>query len=330
MGSPLHAVGGSRARLTESQRATIEWLHDAVPVLDTVPLPGRGATTIRWATLIELAAVDLARARLAEGHLDALAIRAELDAPDAAIDLAWGVWTAEPAQVRAEPMTGGWRLVGEKRWCSGADGIDRALVSATASDGPRLFVVTPEDLDPIPGSWPALGMEATASLTMRFDVIVDAAAAIGGPDAYVRRAGFWHGGAGVATCWFGGALGVAERLRAALLVEHVPALDAAWGRVKARLEGVAALLIRSAEEIDEAPADVDAARTRAMRLRLVVEDAAQATIAETMTALGAGPLAHEPEYARRVADLELYIRQLRPEAAATEFGAAHVDEPITW
>ena len=327
---PLHAVGGSRARLTETQRATVEWLRDAVPDLDVVPFPGGGHTGTRWSTLIELAALDLAKARLAEGHLDALAILAELQVAVPSTGLVWGVWTAEPTMVRAEPTTDGWRLVGEKRWCSGADGLDRALVSATAADGPRLFVVAPEDLEPIPGSWPALGMEATASVTMRFDVILDAAAAIGGPDAYVRRPGFWHGGAGVAACWFGGAIGVADRLRAAMLVEHAPALDAAWGRVKARLEGVAALLNRSATEIDDAPADVDAARTRAQRLRLVVEDAARATLAETMTALGAGPLAHDPEYARRVADLELYIRQLRPEAAAAEFGAAHADEPITW
>ena len=67
-----------------------------------------------------------------------------------------------------------------------------------------------------------------------------------------------------------------------------------------------------------------------MRLRLVVEEAARSTIAETTIALGAGPLAHERDYAQRVGDLELYLRQLRPEGAAADFGAQYGKEPVAW
>jgi alkylation response protein AidB-like acyl-CoA dehydrogenase len=319
-----------RHPLTESQRAAIEWLRTSASALGEAPLPGCGSTWSRWTTLVGLGATDLARARLAEGHLDALAIVAELAGPHAARDSVWGVWTAEPAGVSAERHRGGWHLVGEKAWCSGADALDLAIVSATAADGPRLFVVEPAALHAVPGSWPAIGMEATASVTMQFDLEVDAASALGGPDAYVDRPGFWHGGAGVAACWFGGALGIAERLRLAASRDDDPALRAAWGRVKASLEGVAALLQRSATEIDERPDDVDAARRRAMRIRLVVENAARATLAETTTALGAGALTHDAEHARRVVDLEVYLRQLRPEGAAAAFGSQYVDERILW
>jgi alkylation response protein AidB-like acyl-CoA dehydrogenase len=304
-------------------------VRDTLPQLRDVPLPGAG-THRRWRVLIGIAKQDLARARLAEGHLDALAILDELGASPPRAGALGGVWAAEPAALRAQPVGSGWELVGEKRWCSASTALDFALVTATAPDGPRLFLVEPEMLEPVTGSWPAIGMEATASMTMRFDAtFVPNDCALGGPDAYVDRPGFWHGGAGVAACWFGGALGVAERLRIATEdgdgVQHRPA----WGRVSARLSGASALLARTAAEIDAAPLAVTPARLRALRLRLAVEDAARATIADTLATLGAGPLAHEREFARHVVDLELYLAQLRPQAAAAELGAMQ-REPVEW
>jgi alkylation response protein AidB-like acyl-CoA dehydrogenase len=299
------------------------WCHDQVPA------PGVD-TWSRWTTLVELGAWDLAKARLAEGHLDARAIGKELGRDFPAAGSVVGVWAAEPERLRAHPDGRGWRLVGEKPWCSGATGIDHALVSATAPDGPRLFVVEPARLEPVAGSWPALGMDATASLTMRFDVTLAEDRAWGGPGAYVDRPGFWHGGAGVAACWFGGALGIARRLQVAADAHRRTEVETVWGRVRARLEGVAALLRRSAAEIDEQPADGHAARGRALRLRLVVEEAARATLAETTVALGAGPLAHEREHAQRVADLDLYLRQLRPDHAAAELAGLDRHRGVIW
>ena len=204
-------------------------------------------------------------------------------------------------------------------------------MSATGPDGPRLFVIEPRELEAVDGSWPSIGMEATASVTMRFDVQVAADAAVGGPDAYVTRAGFWHGGAGVAAVWFGGAVGVAEHLR--LAASAAPTdhhLVAVWGRVHARLAAAGALLARSARESDDAPSDVAAAHRRTVGLRLAVEDAASFTLDETVRALGAGTLAHDRSYATRVADLQLYLRQLRSEAAACELGDLAAVEPIRW
>jgi alkylation response protein AidB-like acyl-CoA dehydrogenase len=315
--------------LTVEQEHTVDWLRGEVPALAGVARPGAGATWDRWRTLIRLAEADLARTRLAEGHLDAVAIMRELGrtVPTGRV---LGVWAAEPQRLRADRNGDGWRLVGEKAWCSGGHGLDLALVTATASDGPRLFVVEPSRLDPVPGSWPSFAMAATASVTMTFDVEVGGSAAVGGPDAYVDRPGFWHGGAGVAACWFGGALGVAERLRVEATKKGGADLEAAWGRVGARLEVVGAALRGGAAAIDERPHDLGAARRRALRLRLVVEEVARSTIVESAIALGAGPLAHEPEHQRRVADLELYLRQLRPDRAAQELGALSREEPVPW
>lgn len=117
-----------------------------------LPLPGRGGTAQRWRALAELAADDLDLARLAEAHLDALAILQELREPPTAGSPAppvrsgqrWAVWAAEPPNglVQAEQGSdGGWRLTGIKRWCSGAHACTHALVTAHAPDGGRLFAV---------------------------------------------------------------------------------------------------------------------------------------------------------------------------------------------
>ena len=68
-----------------------------------VPLPGRGLTVQRWRALAELAAEDLDLGRLAEAHLDALAILAELHGPASAQSppgQRWAVWAAEPPNGR--------------------------------------------------------------------------------------------------------------------------------------------------------------------------------------------------------------------------------------
>lgn len=326
-GEPAAPSAGDE--LTPDQHAVCDWLRCSTSWLDRVPYPGSGATRDRWRVLVDIATQDLARARLAEGHLDARAILAELrvDVPGG---LVWGVWAAEPHLLRAERSRDGWQLRGEKRWCSGSTGLDRALVTATADDGPRLFVVDPRDLFPLPHSWPALAMSATASVTMRFDLTVNEQAAIGAPGAYVGRPGFWHGSAGVAACWYGGTLAIAARLREAADRADSGRLDAVSGRVRAQLENVGALLAHGADEIDRTPNDRGAANARALRLRIAAEDAARWVILETARALGPSPLAFEPVHARRVADLELYLCQLRPELAAAELGALRCDAPVGW
>src|SRR5687767_3929417 len=166
-GRPVHAIEKVRAALGE---------------LDQLPLPGQGATLERWTALASLGRDDLSVARLAEGHVDARAILHELDQP--VPEGLLGVWAAEPEKLRAEPIGDAWTLRGEKGWCSGSLALDRALVTATAPDGPRLFVVGPGGLEIVPGSWTPMGMEATRSDTLVFDgVRVGPDDAVGGPGA---------------------------------------------------------------------------------------------------------------------------------------------------
>ena len=74
-----------------------------------VPLPGSGDTATRFRALSEIAAVDLSVARIAEGHLDAIAILAEVSHP--ARDGIYGVWAADAPQSQVDAVA-----------CAGAGG----------------------------------------------------------------------------------------------------------------------------------------------------------------------------------------------------------------
>ena len=95
-----------------------------------VPLPASGRTAERLEALATLGAHDLEVARAIEPHLDAVAILAEAGAAPRAGRLRR--LRRRGAGSRLELRDG--RLTGEKPWCSLADRLDRALVSAWQGD----------------------------------------------------------------------------------------------------------------------------------------------------------------------------------------------------
>ncbi|MEO6317225.1 MAG: acyl-CoA dehydrogenase [Acidimicrobiales bacterium] len=290
--------------------------------LDAVPLPGSGHTWSRWQSLAELGRKDLSLTRIAEGHVDARAILIELDRSDLLVaGQLLGVWAADPEDLHAARTHDGWRLQGAKRWCSGSMRLDRALVTVTADDGPRLFCIDPRVADAEPGSWEPMGMVSTASHRLTFDdVAVPVDAAIGAPGAYVARPGFGHGGCGVAACWWGGALGVVDELRRAVIVGAPDDTAAALGRSVADLTGAGHGLRAAARAIDDDPHDLDLAVRLAAEVRLVVEQAARTALDRTVAALGASGLCQMPSHSQRVADLTVYLSQLPRFRAEASFG----------
>ncbi|GIE48909.1 acyl-CoA dehydrogenase [Amorphoplanes nipponensis] len=291
-----------------------------------LPLPGSGRTRERFDRLAAIARRDPVRARLAEGHADAVAIREELGDPGPERpDQVWGVWAAKPASLTARSDGGTWTLTGDRPWCSGAGSCTHALVTAAAPDGVRLFAVENSTAwaTPLDGTWPAVGMAGSDSRTIRF---TDAPARpVGGPGAYVNRPGFWHGGVGVAACWYGGAAGVADTLlahaRGPHALAHLGAVDVALGSARAVLHAAAA-------RIDAEPqAD---AQQLAVRVRCTVEAAAAQVIDRVGRALGAGPLGHDGAHARRVSDLTVYLRQSHAEADLAHLGELLKEDPPAW
>jgi alkylation response protein AidB-like acyl-CoA dehydrogenase len=213
---------------------------------------------------------------------------------------------------------------GTKPWCSGAGICDAALVTATAPDGYRLFAVDLRDSScvPVDGTWPARAMRGSDSRSVRFTAAP--AVEVGGPDAYLDRPGFWHGAVGVAAVWVGGASAVARQLRESHTRRplHPHALAHA-GAVDALLAACEALLDRAAADIDADPDDRRGeARLTAARVRAVAERAATEIIDRVGRALGPAPLAQDPVHAKRVSDLELYLRQSHAERDLEEHGRA--------
>jgi alkylation response protein AidB-like acyl-CoA dehydrogenase len=301
-----------------------------------VPLPGGGRTWERWRFLASVAAEDLVTARLVEGHLDAVAIIAELEPARPAPPGRLGVWVAEAPRggMRARREGDGWVLDGTRGWCSGVHEVTTALVTAHAPKGLQLFLVPCDDpaVSPVVGTWPAVGMAESDSLELRFRGLhLDRDAVIGPPGAYLDRPGFWHGGAGVAACWFGGAVGVGRVLRAAVVERPDPHALAHLGAVDAVLSALAGHLRTAAAEIDDDPEDErGTAEVRTRRLRAVVEAGCDEVLARAGRATGAGPMCLDPAHARRVADLAVYLRQSHGEADLAQLGELAAAADRNW
>jgi alkylation response protein AidB-like acyl-CoA dehydrogenase len=298
-----------------------------------LPFPGEGRTRERWAALTALAEQDLALARLAEGHTDALAVLHELD-PDHGFDgqdrrepRRWGVWAAEPPNtgLTASPgEPGTWLLSGTKAYCSGARSCTDALVTARSGEDRRLFAVRVGEpwTRPLPDSWPAAGMAASDTLDIVFDQVPGTP--VGEPSAYLNRPGFQHGGLGVAACWHGGARAVARTLHTAARSYDVgPHALAHLGAVWAQLQAVEAALDRAAVQVDADPHDRKGeAAIRSKHVRAFTESACSQVLESVGRALGAAPLAHDADHARTATDLTVYLRQHHAERDYATLGQA--------
>lgn len=280
--------------------------------LADLPLPAQGRTLARWRTLARVAAQDLSLLKLFEGHTDALAILAEAGI-EPMPGASYGVWAAEPPQARVTFRQEGDQVVldGTKAWCSGAEVLDRALLTAWSGDGEGPWLVDADlrhagvDIDD--AAWAAVGMADSASADVRFEAVP--ARLIGGRGFYLSRPGFWHGGIGIAAGWHGAACALAEALHR----QAKSAADPGWhrclalGEVDRVLSANAALLREAAAWIDAHPRED--ARAWAFRTRAASDECAQQVLRAVTRALGAAPLCRDKAFARLAADLPVFIRQ---------------------
>jgi alkylation response protein AidB-like acyl-CoA dehydrogenase len=291
-----------------------------------LPLPASGRTAERWRLLTQLAEDDIVAARIAEAHVDAVAILHELGAKPPESGQLWGVWAAESpdAVVAATPLDGGaFMLNGTKVWCSGAGFCTHALVTArleNRTNGLFAVPVTNPAVKALPSTWWNAGMAGSDTRPVQFSNAH--AVAVGDPGDYLDRPGFWHGAIGVAACWLGGARRVANPLYRCAASESADAYALAHlGAVDAALAAGDAMLAAAAAQIDADPFDRDrGAQLLAHRVRTVVEHAADEAITRTGRALGPGPLCQDGRHAQRVADLTIYIRQSHAERDLAELG----------
>lgn len=312
-----------------------------------LPFPGSGPgnTIRRWAALATLAAVDLTAARVAEAHLDALAILAEagvepqlhLARLGAGPDSTWGVFAAEGPGVRLQAAekdaaSGVWILDGVKPWCSLAGRLSHALITAHTSPGHRrLFAIALRsgDVDVAEGAWVSRGLAAVPSGPIELHSAPGVP--IGADEWYLQRPGFGWGGAGVAACWYGGAVGLARSLWSALSVREPDQIaQMHLGAIDLALYSARHVLRAAAVAIDGGQADGPPGAILAARVRGVVAAAAEQVITRVGHVLGPAPLTQDEVHARRVADLSIYVRQHHAERDDAALGRSILAGDRPW
>lgn len=212
-----------------------------------------------------VAGCDLSLAKLFESHADALAILKELgDLDGAPPGGSWAAWAAEPPDARViVSATDGHRvtLKGKKAWCSGAVHLSHALMTVWEADGSGPFLAKAgfrqAGVCVSLQGWNAVGMAATGSVDVHFSGAT--ATLVGETGAYLCRPGFWHGGAGSAACWYGGAVRLAQALQDVARVQARSGSNdlhhAALCKVDLAMQQTAALLRDAAGWIDAHPRD---------------------------------------------------------------------------
>jgi hypothetical protein len=169
-----------------------------------------------------------------------------------------------------------------------------------------------------PGVWHSRGLAEIPSGPVGFHKV--SATMIGAPGWYLSRPGFAWGGIGVAACWYGGAVGLGRTLFAKLAESPDPIAAMHLGAVDEQLQSARRALAEAAILVDDPSDQVDGS-VLAKRVRSTVAAACESVLAHVAHALGPGPLALDDEHAKRVADLELYIRQHHAEKDLASLGS---------
>ena len=270
-----------------------------------VPHPAQGATLKRWQILARVAATDLTLAKWFESHLDALSILQELNA-SAAEDGLWAVWAAEGSAIPLQLQQG--RCSGQKNWCSAAALVDYALLTYrdTQQQAQLLMVDMHQPSISINhDAWQAVGMQSTATASVYFDET--SVQVVGTPNAYLERAGFWHGAAGVAACWYGAATRLAHFLYQACQAKPDTYRLMYLGEVSTALKTTQQYFHHVAAQIDRDPLQSHELIVRILRAQ--VEQTAQLVLQQVGKALGARPFCEHKIFAALAADLPVFLRQ---------------------
>ncbi|WP_411686103.1 acyl-CoA dehydrogenase [Acinetobacter pseudolwoffii] len=323
LGSILQRFENSPLELQEKIHQS---LRELVAISDQAPYPASGHTLKRWQMLSQVSASNLSLGKLFESHLDALAILHELNIPVEQKGL-WAVWAAEGGPRPLTLVAG--KLTGIKPWCSASAWVQHGLL--TYRDDQQLsqlliLDLQQEGIQHHQDAWQAVGMQHT--LTARLELDQVKAEKVAAPNAYLDRAGFWHGAAGVAACWYGATVALAQYLQQELLKKPHAYKAMYLGEISRDLLATQALFYRVANLIDQQPQFPHQLQIQALRAQ--VEATALNVLTQVGKALGAAPYCTNSHFAQLAADLPVFIRQSHAAFDLERIGELSVQEEELW
>ncbi len=304
-----------------------------------------------------VAGADSSTARILDGHfngVERLAMLAPEELCERELDgvrrgeLLLGVWGADPSHGEGPPASiarherGGQVLRGVKTFCSGAGGVERALVVARDEQGSRRLVyVDAGSALTIDRSWyRASGLRASESHRVEF-LDAPVLAILGEPDEVMREPWFSRDAVRTASTWAGicdrilqaTVAAVGERSLDELRLHALGRMRVAQGSIDRWLEHAVALLQRAGEaaaapresaQVD--PAELARWRAVAAESRIAIADAARVIAAEAVRVCGSRALIDGEALDRARRDLDLFLLQHRLEPKLLELGSRTLEE----
>jgi alkylation response protein AidB-like acyl-CoA dehydrogenase len=284
-----------------------------------------------------VAAADGSVGRIFDGHLNAverLAVQGPPELRDRELAAVWagrlraGVWGGNPipgegppAEIRPSPT--GEVLRGVKTFCSGAGGLDRALVLAADGAGPPSAVwvdlTDGRRVEVDTGWYRSHGLRASVSHRVVFH---DAPilARIGPPGALAAQPWFSRDALRTAASWAGMAdtavAAALDRLAARPAVGELEALAA--GRIANAQRTIELWLGCAAQAMDAASAELPQISVHA---RVAISEACRSLLDAAARACGSGPFARAEALDRARRDLEVFLLQHRLEPLLARAGA---------
>jgi alkylation response protein AidB-like acyl-CoA dehydrogenase len=290
-----------------------------------------------------VAAADASTARILDGHLNGIE-RLTLAAPEPLRSaeltrihegkLLLGVWGADPAAgegppARLEQADGQLVLRGVKTFCSGAGGVQRALVIAADQDGSRrlVYLDTTSRLSVDRGWYRASGLRSSESHRVEFhDTPV--LALLGGPGELSREPYFSRDAIRTSATWAGLADCIIAETLAALDPARLDAVQAhGLGRMRVAQGTIDRWLQHTTTELSqlEDPGPGIDPAVLAVECRIALYECALLISGQAARVCGSRTLIGVSTLDRARRDLDLFLLQHRLDPKITKLGAEMLD-----
>lgn len=338
----LAAVGAGAEALDREPRFPVEALAalgEAGALTATIGVVrSETSVTLEWELVRKVAAADASVGRILDGHLNAverLEVAAEPGLRDAELakveagGRVLGVWGADPgpgegAPARIVDAAGGAVLRGVKTFCSGAGGVDAALVMVGDDDSaPHLALIECDGTVAVDRDWyRGAGMRASESHRVQFRE-TPVVAVLGAPGELGREPWFSRDAMRTAASWAGMVDAAADAAIADLAARRAgePLSHLAAGRIEAARGSVDAWLALASSAAD----DGRELKPLSVQMRAEIDRAAKTVLEVAAAACGSHPFVTAGRLDRARRDLETFLLQHRLDPLLARLGAARLE-----